>query len=195
MFVHALRAKVLIGVPLREYGSWCNLHYADDLLVLTTGGLKDLRAVKLMLYVFEGLIDLETNFAKTCLYFEQDRWISRGSIVETLNCVVGKLPITYLGIPIYGRRPHKQDWEGLIFKIRRCLSAWKVRHLSLRGRFTLVNSMLSVIPTYWIFMFRLPCWVIKQIDRIRRDFLWSSPKIDHPSCPLASWKKLCQSHD
>lgn len=54
MFAHALRSKILVGVPLGEFGSRCNLHYADDLLVLTTGGIEDLRIVKLILFVFEG---------------------------------------------------------------------------------------------------------------------------------------------
>lgn len=64
MFAHALRSKVLVGVPLGELGSRCNLHYVDDLLVLTTGGLEDLRIVKLILYVFMGMTRLATNFSK-----------------------------------------------------------------------------------------------------------------------------------
>lgn len=42
----------------------------------------------------------------------------------------------------------------------------------------MVNSVLSAIPTYWMSIFRLPSSVIKAIDRIRRDFLWSGPDID-----------------
>lgn len=63
-------------------------------------------------------------------------------------------------------------------------SSWKVRYLSLGGRLTLVNSVLSAIPTYWLSLFKIPCWVIKKINRIRRDFLWSGTDIDHPKCRL-----------
>lgn len=52
MFSQALRSKILVGVPLSEFGRSCNLYYADDLLVLTTGGLEDLTIVKLILYLF-----------------------------------------------------------------------------------------------------------------------------------------------
>lgn len=45
MFAHALNSKILIRVPLGEFGSKFNLHYADDLLVLTSGGLEDLRII------------------------------------------------------------------------------------------------------------------------------------------------------
>lgn len=43
MFTHALNAEILLGVPLEEFGSKCNLHYADNLLILTSGGLENPR--------------------------------------------------------------------------------------------------------------------------------------------------------
>lgn len=51
MFSHALRSKISVGVPLGELGSLYNLHYEDDLLILTIGGLEDLSIVNLILYV------------------------------------------------------------------------------------------------------------------------------------------------
>lgn len=40
MFMHELRSKVLVGVPLGGFGSRCNLYYADDLLILRMEDLK-----------------------------------------------------------------------------------------------------------------------------------------------------------
>lgn len=79
--------------------------------------------------------------------------------------------------------------------MRRRLAAWKMKHISLGGRLTLVNSVRSTIPTYWMSLFHLPCWVIKDIDRIRRDFLWSGPDLDHSGCRLVCWKNLCRPRD
>lgn len=42
MFIHAQTSKILVGVPLGNFPSRCNLHYADDLLVITTGGWRTL---------------------------------------------------------------------------------------------------------------------------------------------------------
>ncbi|XP_039119290.1 uncharacterized protein LOC120255543 [Dioscorea cayenensis subsp. rotundata] len=189
MFAHALSSKVLVGVPLGSFGRRCNLHYADDLLILTAGGCEDLRIIKLILYLFEGMSGLETNFSKTCLFSSQPGVLPSHAVVDTLQCKVGLLPVVYLGIPISGRRPRKQDWEGVILKVRKRLAAWKLQHLSLGGRLILVNSVLSAIPTYWMSIFRLPGWVVKGIDRIRRDFLWSGPDINHPGCRRFLWKK------
>lgn len=171
MFAHALNSKILLGVPLGEFRSKCNLHYTDNLLILTAGGTEDLRIVKLILYLFEGMTSLETNFSKACLYSSRMGELPDQAVAGTLQCNVGLLPVTYLSIPISGRRPRKQEWDGLILKVRRRLAMWKLKHISLGGRLTLVNSMLSAIPTFWMSMFRLPYWVIRAIDRIRRDFL------------------------
>lgn len=55
MFAYALSSHVLLGVPLGEFGSKYNLHYANDLLAITIVGIEDLRIIKLLLYVFQGL--------------------------------------------------------------------------------------------------------------------------------------------
>lgn len=79
--------------------------------------------------------------------------------------------------------------------MRRRLSAWKSRHLSIGGRLTLVNSVLYAIPTYWMSIFKLPTWVIKAIDRVKRDFLWSGLDIENTGCRLVCWKTLCRPRD
>lgn len=44
-------------------------------------------------------------------------------------------------------------------------------------------------------IFRLPSWVIKAIDRIRRDFLWSGAEIDKPKMRLVSWNRICRPRE
>lgn len=141
MFNHAILSKVLVGVPLGQYKSRCNLQFADDLLVLTSGGLEDLRIVKLILYLFEGMTGLHANFSKTYLYSIRTGVLPDASVAATLNCASGLLAVTYLSFPISGRRPSKQDWEGLIGKVRRRLSSWKIRHLSIGGRLNSVKVL------------------------------------------------------
>ncbi|XP_039123614.1 uncharacterized protein LOC120260240 [Dioscorea cayenensis subsp. rotundata] len=195
MFDNALNSKILISVPLGEHGRICNLQYADDLLAMTVGGAEDLRVIKLILMIFEGLSGLVTNFSKTCLYTTNLHQLPKDSEAKTVNCEVGLLPVTYLGIPISGRRPRKQDCESLIAKVRGRLSSWKSSYLSIGGRLTLVNSVLTALPTYWMSLYRLPMWVIKAIDRIRRDFLWSGPDVDHPGCRLVAWRNICRAKE
>ena len=44
--------------------------------------------------------------------------------------------------------------------------------LNRAGRLTLVTSVLSSMPTYHLIVFPLAIWARKQIDKIRRSFLW-----------------------
>ncbi|XP_039114040.1 uncharacterized protein LOC120249550 [Dioscorea cayenensis subsp. rotundata] len=69
MFNNALNSGILYGVALGGTGiRMCHLQYADDLLILTNGGVEDLRIIKLILYLFECISGLKVNSDKTCLY-------------------------------------------------------------------------------------------------------------------------------
>lgn len=94
--MHALKSQILVGVPLGDFGRRCNLHYADDLLVMTTGGLEDLRIMKLILYVFKGISGLEANYTKMCLYSCKLGETPDDAAAGTLNYAVGSLPVNYL---------------------------------------------------------------------------------------------------
>lgn len=65
-FTHVLSSKVLYEVSLGNLGQVCHLQYADDLLILTACGEEDLRVIKLIFYLFEGMSSLAINFHKTC---------------------------------------------------------------------------------------------------------------------------------
>ncbi|XP_039134368.1 uncharacterized protein LOC120271757 [Dioscorea cayenensis subsp. rotundata] len=182
MFNHALTSHILYGVPLGNFGNVCHLQYADDLIILSAGGTEDLKIIKLILFIYKDISGLAINLHKTCLFSTGFGSLPSQSSLGTLNCAASTLPITYLGVPIAGRRPRYQDWEVLIHKVKDRLTSWKANYLSLGGRLILINSVLSALPTYWMSIFRLPKWVVKRIDGLRRDFLWKGPDLDRPKC-------------
>lgn len=55
------------------------------------------------------------------------------------------------------------------------------------GRLTLINSTLDSIPTYLMSSFPILNKVLKQLDKIRRDFLWQGNK-GH-NYHLVKWSK------
>lgn len=89
------------------------------------------------------------NFHKTCMsVFTKFNSPPSQDDFQKLNCLPSVLPITYLGVPIVGRRPRKQDWKKLIALARAKLRSWKTKFLSLGGRLNLINLVFSTIPTY-----------------------------------------------
>ena len=54
------------------------------------------------------------------------------------------------------------------------LDTWKAKYLLIGVRLTLINSILSAIPIYYLSVLHLPVKVELEVDRIRRRFLWKS---------------------
>lgn len=41
-------------------------------------------------------------------------------------------------------------------------------------------------------VFKLPAWVIQDIDKIRTDFLWKGPDLGSNRIRLVEWKRICR---
>lgn len=72
---------------------------------------------------------------------------------------------------------------------------WKVQHIFLNGRLTLVNTVLFTILTSWMSVFEQPKWVSREIGKIRRNFLWKGWDIILVKCRLVSWNLMCKSKE
>nr|KYP49016.1 hypothetical protein KK1_029318 [Cajanus cajan] len=67
-----------------------------------------------------------------------------------LHCKVGQLPFKHLGLPL-GANPRKlSTWKSMLDGLRKRLSSWKHRHLSIGGRMTLINSVLNAMPIHFL---------------------------------------------
>ena len=91
----------------------------------------------------------------------------------------------------WGGNPRiKMFWEPVVRKIRKRLDGWKSSFLSRGGRLSLLESVLSFVPIYFLSLLKIPGSVAKKIESLMRDFLWEGcdgEVGDH----LVSWKKVC----
>ena len=69
------------------------------------------------------------------------------------------------------------------------MSSWKRLYLSKGGRLTLLKSILSSFPTYYLSLFTIPVVVADRLERIQRKFLWGSSEecFKHS---LVAWGKV-----
>ena len=58
----------------------------------------------------------------------------------------------------------------MIDRIQKRLAGWKRKMLSLEARITMVNAVLSSMPTYFLYFFAIPRWVEREFDNLRRKF-------------------------
>nr|GFC50338.1 RNA-directed DNA polymerase, eukaryota [Tanacetum cinerariifolium] len=62
-------------------------------------------------------------------------------------------------------------WDETISKMKKRLSMWKFNTLSVRGRLTLLKSVLGSTPIYNMSIFKVPKSVLNLMESSRRNFL------------------------
>lgn len=67
------------------------------------------------------------------------------------------------GCLLRDRKLKKEDWNGLIVRVRKTLEGWLAEFLSLRGRIVLINLVLYVIPLYQTVIYTMPKWFRKKL--------------------------------
>lgn len=162
------------GVGISNGGSKISrLQYADDTIIFCPPRLDYLLNIKKVLIIFQAVSGLQVNFHKSSLIGinMDDQWMQQTT--EILMCRTGKLPFTYLGLPLGGNMSRMEPWAPIIQKIEKRLASWKGRMLSIAGRLTLIKASISSLPLYYMSLFPAPKGVIEKINKLQRGFLWS----------------------
>lgn len=162
-----------LEIGLKQSFALSHLQFADDTLLVCKGRLKDLQNLKRVLRCFQVSSGLKINLQKSMLYginIVNQKVKEWGDII---GCSNGNLPFYYLGLPIGGNPDSISFWEPVISKFRDRLSSWKARFISRAGWATLVKAVLNNLPTYYMSLFEVTPGVVKELDKIRKRFLWS----------------------
>lgn len=84
---------------------------------------------------------------------------------------MGKMPFTYLGLPLGTTRPTVSDLAPLIDTVERRLNACS-RFLNYGGKLTFVNSVPASLPTFYMCMLKLNKTMVNVVGRAMRHCLW-----------------------
>ncbi|KAL5543164.1 hypothetical protein UlMin_010874 [Ulmus minor] len=77
-------------------------------------------------------------------------------LAAVVGCEKGSWPMKYLGLPLGGNPNSTEFWNPVVEKVGKMLDGWKNAFLSKGGRLTLIQSVLSSIPIYFMSLFKLP---------------------------------------
>jgi hypothetical protein len=169
------------------------IQYADDTLLILLAELDQVMALKKALNNFSLSTGLKVNYHKSSMVPINVSSERISLLAESFGCQVASLPFTYLGFPLGTARPQLQDLMPLVFRLERRLTS--ISHfLSQGARLQLVDSALSSMSVYFLCSLSLPPGILKPMERILRQVLWSDD-IDHPKQSLAAWEMLTKPKD
>jgi hypothetical protein len=140
-------------------------------------------------FFFEAVLGLKINLAKSVLVLVGDV-VNMDDLASILGCGVSSLPLKYLGLPLGAPFKAKSIWDDVVGKIKRRLASWQRMYLSKGGRVTLIKSILSNLPTYFLSLFPILASVASRIKKLHRDFLWGGIGEEF-KYHLVNWSMIC----
>ena len=152
----------------------------------------NVRALRAALLLFEAMSGFKVNFHKSLLVGVNvsESWLNEAT--SMLGCKVGKVPFSYLGLPVGGDLRHLMFWEPVLDRIKKRLSRWRSKFLSFGGFLVLLKFDMSSLPIYAISFFRAPSGIISALESLFIKKIWGGCE-GHRKISWVSWNNICDS--
>ncbi|GKV31852.1 hypothetical protein SLEP1_g40514 [Rubroshorea leprosula] len=137
-----------------------HLQFADDTIFMGEATEDNIWMIKCIMRAFELVSGLKVNYRKSSLIGVNTDEEWTRKMSWLLNCKTASLPF------------------------------WKGKFLSLGGRITLINSVLSSLPVFLMSLHLLPKRVIRELNKIRRNFLWGGVG-EGRKIAWVAWERVC----
>lgn len=114
-------------------GGISHIQYADDTVIMIDGSEQSIINLKLILYCFEWLSGLKINYHKSEVFVFGVPQAEKERLANMLNCVLGDMPMKYLGIPISNKHLPISSFSFLTQKLHKRLDPWRGKYLTSGG--------------------------------------------------------------
>ncbi|GJZ70311.1 RNA-directed DNA polymerase, eukaryota [Tanacetum coccineum] len=111
---------------------------------------------------------------------------------NVIGCNTFSSPFNYLGVKVGSSSSRSNFWDEVIAKLSSRLSKWKIKMLSIGGRFTLNKVVLSSLPIYLMSIYKTPVGVLRKMESIRRRF-FNGADINENKMSMIGWEKIMVS--
>ncbi|GKC86090.1 RNA-directed DNA polymerase, eukaryota, reverse transcriptase zinc-binding domain protein [Tanacetum coccineum] len=191
-FKNVENAGIYKGIPIDNSLTLTHLFYADDVVFVGKWDTSNINTIVNVLKCFFLASGLKINLHKSKL---MGIGIPHNEVVlaaDSIGCLTFSAPFKFLGVKVGGIMSRRGSWDDVIDKLSSRLSKWKLKTLSIGGRFTLIKSVLSSLPLYHLSIFKCPMGVLKLLESIRRNFFNGVPKSEK-KLALIGWNKVMAS--
>ena len=155
------------------------LQMADDTTILTRNK-KDIPKILELLEDFKDISGLKTNVEKTIAY-RIGKINEKSPLTKLYELNWKTLPISLLGITIATNKEDiiKENFLDKLNGIELLTRIWSRRNLSMKGKLTIINSILIPKLIYPSTILEVPEEVTKSLGNIIKSFFWNwkRPKI------------------
>ncbi|GJV52623.1 RNA-directed DNA polymerase, eukaryota [Tanacetum coccineum] len=169
-FTRVIEAGVFTGIRIDSSLMISHFFYADDAVFIGEWSQDNLKGIMHILRCFSLLSGLSINVKKSHLLGIGVPSSCVKSAAESLGCSVMTTPFNYLGIKVGGNMSLVKSWGDMVDKLKKRLSKWKLKSLSIGGRLTLLKSVLGSTPIYYMSLFKVPKVVLNYLEGMRRNF-------------------------
>ncbi|KAL5539932.1 hypothetical protein UlMin_042971 [Ulmus minor] len=150
--------------------------------------------VNTILNFFSMCSGLKINMNKSSLaginLEDEEVWV----LAAEVGCEKGSWPMKYLSLPLGGNPNSAEFWNPVVEKVGKRLDGWKKVFLSKGGRLTLIQSVLSSFPIYFMSLFKMSKLVAGTLEKMMRQFLWDRD-LGGKGRSLVGWKLVCKSKE
>ncbi|KAJ0599393.1 putative RNA-directed DNA polymerase [Helianthus annuus] len=163
--------------------------FADDAVFV--GEWSGTNAVNLnrIMRCFHLASGLRINLAKSKVFGVGVNDTQLQNLASILKCQVGSLPFKHLGLQIGANMHLVKHWKPGVDTFKNRLLVWKSNTLSYGGRITLIKSVLNSLPTRYFSLFKASSQVLRELERLRRDFLWGMTA-DQQKISWVAWESM-----
>ncbi|GJY50063.1 RNA-directed DNA polymerase, eukaryota [Tanacetum coccineum] len=193
-FQNVVNTGMFKGVSIGSNLHLSHLLYADDVVFLRQWSDSNISTIIKVLKCFFCTSGLSINMHKSKLMgiAVDDDIVNQAA--HSIGCLQLKPPFSYLGSRIGGSMSRINSWDDIVNKLLARLSKWKMKTLSIRGRLTLLKSVLGSTPIYYMSLFKVPSQVLKRMESIRSRF-FNGVDIMEKKLSFVSWNKVLASKD
>jgi hypothetical protein len=111
---------------------------------------------------------------------------------SVLDCPIGSFPSKYLGLPLSLKKLRKDEVQPILDKLTKKLFFWKARLMTREGRVAYVRFVMTASLIYHLMALDVESWLLRAIDKVRRDFLWVGKGDERGGHRIVSWQAGCK---
>jgi hypothetical protein len=180
-------------IPCASCPDFPVIQYADDTLLVMKADANQLLCLKALLHSFAASTGLKVNYLKSNMMPINMTAERLAHFAATLNCQIGSLPFTYLGLPLGITKPSLEYFLPMVQRVQTRLGGI-ADFLNYGGKLQMVKSVLASLPIFFMCCLDVPVTIKEQVIKYMRHCLWRKRNNDVQAKgnALVSWKKICR---